>query len=84
MPVSRSLSEQPGERAPHRMGMRNTIMGLLLLATLAAAACDERILPPPLDGEGGAGGQAPHVKAAPTSSPEADCKSLKCSGKWRR
>ncbi len=54
------------------MGMRSTV--LILVSVLAlAAACNERILPPPLDGgEGGAGGEATPPKHAPTSSPESD------------
>jgi hypothetical protein len=66
------------------MGMRNVV--LLTVALIIITACNERILPPPLDGgDGGAGGEAAPATPAPTASPEADCKGgLKCSGQWRR
>ncbi len=63
---------------------------LILVSALCVlgAACDERILPPPLDGEGGAGGE----EAAPAKPKEPDSEALskgacqgngvKCSGRW--
>ena len=66
--------------------MRNAILLLSALAMLAAA-CDERILPPPLEGEGGAGGEEARP-AAKAPDPEAQSRGacpgngVKCSGRW--
>lgn len=68
------------------MGMTKTIL-LASAVAILAAACDERILPPPLDGEGGAGGE----EEKPTPAPDPDTQSAKggcpgngakCSGRW--